>query len=91
MRAVYALIGLVRRYGPGPVDDACATALEIDVVSVPKIGSMLARGTAAAMLDRLLHRSVVLKLDGDSYRLRDHHARTQNQRTATTPTRRSLQ
>ena len=30
---------------------------------------------AAAMLDRLLHRSVVLNLDGDSYRLRDHHAR----------------
>ena len=31
---------------------------------------------AAAMLDRLLHRSVVINLDGDSYRLRDHHART---------------
>ena len=31
---------------------------------------------AAAMLDRLLHRSVVLALDGDSYRLRDHQART---------------
>ena len=29
---------------------------------------------AAAMLDRLLHRSVVLNLDGESYRLRDHHA-----------------
>ena len=29
---------------------------------------------AAAMLDRLLHRSVVLNLDGDSYRLRAHHA-----------------
>ena len=27
---------------------------------------------AAAMLDRLLDRSVVLNLDGDSYRLRDH-------------------
>ena len=33
---------------------------------------------AAAMLDRLLHRSVVLNLDGDSYRLRDHHARSRN-------------
>ena len=33
---------------------------------------------AAAMLDRLLHRSVVLNLDGDTYRLRDHHARTDN-------------
>jgi DNA replication protein DnaC len=31
---------------------------------------------AAAMLDRLLHHSVGLNLDGDSYRLRDHHART---------------
>ena len=29
---------------------------------------------AAAMLDRLLHRSVVITLDGESYRLRDHHA-----------------
>ena len=27
---------------------------------------------AAAMLDRLLHRSVVINLDGESYRLRDH-------------------
>jgi DNA replication protein DnaC len=39
---------------------------------------------AAAMLDRLLHRSVVLNLDGDSYRLRDHHARTDALRRATT-------
>ena len=29
---------------------------------------------AAALLDRLLHRCVVLTLDGESYRLRDHHA-----------------
>jgi len=40
---------------------------------------------AAAMLDRLLHRSVVLNLDGDSYRLRDHHARTDNIRKANRP------
>jgi DNA replication protein DnaC len=39
---------------------------------------------AAAMLDRLLHRSVVLTLDGDSYRLRDHQARAENLRKATT-------
>ena len=39
---------------------------------------------AAAMLDRLLHRSVVLALDGDSYRLRDHQARTSHLRTAVT-------
>jgi hypothetical protein len=42
MRAVYRLLGLVRRYGPGPVDTACGTALELDVVSVSKIASMLA-------------------------------------------------
>ncbi len=37
---------------------------------------------AAALLDRLLHRSVVLDINGDSYRLRDHHARTHTLRTA---------
>ena len=46
---------------------------------------------AAAMLDRLLHRSVVLNLDGESYRLRDHHARAETLRQATTGTRRPLQ
>jgi DNA replication protein DnaC len=46
---------------------------------------------AAAMLDRLLHRSVVLDLDGESYRLRDHHARTQQLRhTITAGTRQPL-
>ena len=30
---------------------------------------------AAAMLDRLLHRSVVFNITGDSYRLREHQAR----------------
>jgi DNA replication protein DnaC len=39
---------------------------------------------AAAMLDRLLHRSVVLDLDGESYRLRDHHARAQQLRHSVT-------
>jgi DNA replication protein DnaC len=27
------------------------------------------------MLDRLLHRSVVMNIDGDSYRMRSHRAR----------------
>ena len=36
---------------------------------------------AAAMLDRLLHRSVVFTIDGDSYRLRAHQARNQQFRT----------
>jgi len=38
---------------------------------------------AAAMLDRLLDRSVVMHLDGDSYRLRSHHARADTLRKAT--------
>jgi DNA replication protein DnaC len=38
---------------------------------------------AAALLDRLLHRSVVLDITGESYRLRDHHARTEPLRKAT--------
>jgi DNA replication protein DnaC len=37
---------------------------------------------AAAMLDRLLHRSVVFNIDGDSYRMRAHRARSQNLRKA---------
>ena len=45
---------------------------------------------AAAMLDRLLHRSVVLNLDGDSYRLRNHHARTDTLRRTATGTRNPL-
>jgi DNA replication protein DnaC len=45
---------------------------------------------AAAMLDRLLHRSVVINLDGESYRLRDHHAAADTLRRATTGTRQPL-
>ena len=45
---------------------------------------------AAAMLDRLLHRSVVMNLDGDSYRLRDHHARSNTLRRSTTGHRQPL-
>ena len=33
MRAVYRLLGLVRRYGPGPVEAACGRSLDLDVVS----------------------------------------------------------
>jgi hypothetical protein len=45
MRQVYALLGLVRKWGPGRVDAACARALEAEAISVPLIGRMLARGT----------------------------------------------
>jgi DNA replication protein DnaC len=47
---------------------------------------------AAALLDRLLHRSVVLHLDGESYRLRDHQAAADKFRRANQPqTRNPLQ
>ncbi len=42
---------------------------------------------AAAMLDRLLDRSVVMHLDGDSYRLRSHHARANTLQQAVRPDR----
>ncbi|MBU6162772.1 MAG: ATP-binding protein [Myxococcales bacterium] len=45
----------------------------------------------AAMLDRLLHRSIVITLDGESYRLREHHARNEQLRRTTTGTRTPLQ
>jgi transposase len=41
MRTVYRLLGLVRSYGPGPVESACSRALELDVVDVVKIARML--------------------------------------------------
>jgi hypothetical protein len=45
MRSVYRLLGLVRRYGTDPVDAACGRSLDLDVVSVSKIASMLAKAT----------------------------------------------
>ena len=41
---------------------------------------------AAAMLDRLLHRSTVLTIDGDSYRMRAHRAQVENLRKAAVAT-----
>jgi DNA replication protein DnaC len=44
---------------------------------------------AAAMLDRLLHRSTVLQIDGESYRMRAHRARVEHLRKGVTPTKRA--
>jgi len=41
---------------------------------------------AAAMLDRLLHKSTVLQVDGESYRMRAHRARVENLRKGVAPT-----
>jgi DNA replication protein DnaC len=43
---------------------------------------------AAAMLDRLLHRSAVLHIDGESYGMRAHQRRTGNLRDAAKPAKR---
>jgi DNA replication protein DnaC len=55
--------------------------------SITEWGQILGDTTvAAALLDRLLHRSVVIDISGDSYRLRDHQARSSNVRRALRPT-----
>jgi transposase len=41
MRRVYALLGLVKRYGAFRVDDACARALDADMVDVHRLERML--------------------------------------------------
>jgi Integrase core domain len=45
MRQVYALLGLVKRWGAPTVEAACARALEAEAVSVPLIGRMIDRAT----------------------------------------------
>jgi hypothetical protein len=50
MRAVYRLLGLVRSYGAIPVEQACARALELDVVDVGKIARMLEQAVEGEQL-----------------------------------------
>lgn len=45
MRQVYALLGLVKKWGPRRVELACERALEAEAVSVSLIGRMLERET----------------------------------------------
>jgi hypothetical protein len=45
MRQVYALLGLVKRWGPERVEAACARALEAEAISVGLIGRMIERAT----------------------------------------------
>jgi len=47
MRQVYALLGLVKKWGPDRVDAACARAAEAEAFSVSLIGRMLDRGLEA--------------------------------------------
>ena len=45
MRRVYALLGLVRRFGAARVTDACTTALAADMLEVPRLKRMLELGS----------------------------------------------
>jgi len=47
MRQVYALIGLVNRWGPERVEAACARAAEVEAFNVGLIGRMIQRATEA--------------------------------------------
>jgi Integrase core domain len=48
MRQIYALLGLVTRWGAGRVDAACSRALVVEAVNVALIGRMLERATETA-------------------------------------------
>lgn len=47
MRQIYALLGLVKRWGTERVNAACARALEVEAVNVALVGRMLERATEA--------------------------------------------
>jgi len=51
MRQVYALLGLVKRWGPERVEAACARAIEAEAFSVALIGRMIERATEADAAD----------------------------------------
>jgi hypothetical protein len=44
MRQVYALVGLVKKWGPEAVNDACAKAAEAEAFNVHLIGRIIERG-----------------------------------------------
>ncbi len=48
MRHVYRLMGLCKRFGDGAVDEACRSALDLDVVDVTRVARMLERGLTAS-------------------------------------------
>jgi transposase len=59
MRQVYALLGLVKKWGAERVEDACASALDHEVVNVGLIGRMLARGAEHTTVQPALPGTVI--------------------------------
>lgn len=46
MRAVYALLGLSKRYGAARLNDACATALDVALIDIYRLRRLLERAVA---------------------------------------------
>jgi Mu transposase, C-terminal domain len=61
MRQVYRLLGLVRRYGPSRVDDACAKALDVDCVDIGVVSRMLERAVAGIPEARVVAQRLPLR------------------------------
>ena len=59
MRQVYALLGLVKKWGAARVNTACASALAHEVVNVGLIGRMLERGTEQTTIQPALPGTVI--------------------------------
>jgi transposase len=59
MRAVYALLGLVKKWGPERVEQACASALDHEVINVGLIGRMLERGVEHTAIQPALPGTVI--------------------------------
>jgi transposase len=59
MRQVYALLGLVKKWGAARVDAACASALDHEAINVGLIGRMLERGTETSTIQPALPISVI--------------------------------
>lgn len=65
MRQVYRLLGLVRRYGPTRVDDACAKTLDVDCVDVGVVSRILERAVAGAPEVRVTAQRLPLRFARD--------------------------
>jgi len=59
MRQVYALLGLVKRWGAGRVEAACRRALDAEAVNVNLIARMLERGTEQTTIQPALPGTVI--------------------------------
>jgi transposase len=59
MRQVYALLGLVKKWGATRVDAACARALDAEAVNIGLIGRMLERGTEHTTIQPALPGTVI--------------------------------